>query len=117
MLPASTKYLIDDVIGKARTDLLVPLLGAVVGATIVQAVTSFALTQLLSKAAQRLIAEMRRRVQAHIGRLPVAYYDVEQDGRARVADHDATWRACGTSSAPGWSSSLGGLLTSASRWS
>jgi ABC-type multidrug transport system fused ATPase/permease subunit len=80
VLPASTKYLVDDVIGKARTDLLTPLLLAVVVATLVQAVSSFALTQLLSKEAQRLIAEMRRRVQVHIGRLPVAYYDANKTG-------------------------------------
>jgi ABC-type multidrug transport system fused ATPase/permease subunit len=80
VLPASTKFLIDDVIGKARTDLLGPLLAAVVTATLVQAVSSFALTQLLSKEAQRLIAEMRRRVQVHIGRLPVAYYDSNKTG-------------------------------------
>jgi subfamily B ATP-binding cassette protein MsbA len=80
VLPASTRYLVDDVIGKARTDLLRPLLLAVVAATILQAVSSFALTQLLSKEAQRLIAEMRRRVQVHIGRLPVAYYDANKTG-------------------------------------
>jgi subfamily B ATP-binding cassette protein MsbA len=80
VLPASTRYLVDDVIGKSRTDLLRPLLLAVVAATIVQAVSSFALTQLLSKEAQRLIAEMRRRVQVHVGRLPVAYYDANKTG-------------------------------------
>lgn len=80
VLPASTRYLVDDVIGKARVDLLRPLLLAVVAATMVQAVSSFALTQLLSKEAQRLIAEMRRRVQVHIGRLPVAYYDANKTG-------------------------------------
>jgi subfamily B ATP-binding cassette protein MsbA len=81
VLPASTKFLIDDVIGRRRTELLLPLLGLVVAATIVQALTSFALTQMLSKAAQRLIAEMRCRVQAHVGRLPVAYYDANKSGQ------------------------------------
>src|SRR5262245_45800666 len=70
-LPASTKFLIDDIIGKRRTDLLVPLVTAVLAATAIQAITSFTLTQLLSKAAQRLIAELRLKVQAHIGRLSV----------------------------------------------
>jgi subfamily B ATP-binding cassette protein MsbA len=73
VLPASTKYLIDDVIGQRRTELLVPLVGAVLAATAVQGITSFALVQSLSKAAQKLIAELRRKVQQHIGRLPVAY--------------------------------------------
>src|SRR5947199_3046288 len=57
VLPYSTKFLIDDVIGKGNTKLLVPLVSAVLGATLLQGVTSFCLTQLLSKAAQRLIAE------------------------------------------------------------
>ena len=80
VLPASTKFVVDDVIGKHRTDLLAPIVLGVVGATLVQGVTSYGLTQLLSKAAQRLIAELRRRVQAHIGRLPVAYYDANKTG-------------------------------------
>jgi subfamily B ATP-binding cassette protein MsbA len=80
VLPGSTKYLIDDVIAKGRADLLLPLVGAVLGATVVQAATAFALTQVLSKAAQRLIADMRRKVQEHVGRLPVAYYDANKTG-------------------------------------
>src|SRR5205823_84049 len=52
----------------------------VFGATLVQGISSFSLTQLLSKEAQRLIAELRRKVQEHIGRLPVAYYDVNKSG-------------------------------------
>lgn len=80
VLPGSTKYLIDDVIGKRRYDLLVPLVLTVVLAMAVQGATSFTLTQVLSKAAQRLIAELRRKVQAHIGRLPVAYYDANKTG-------------------------------------
>ena len=80
VLPASTKFLIDDVIGNHRRDLLGPLVLAVLLATAVQGGTSFALTQLLSKGAQRLIAELRRKVQAHVGRLPVAYYDANKSG-------------------------------------
>ena len=80
VLPGSTKFLIDDVIGLRRTDLLLPLVGTVLAATVVQGITSFSLTQLLSKAAQRLIAELRRKVQAHVGRLPVAYYDANKTG-------------------------------------
>jgi subfamily B ATP-binding cassette protein MsbA len=80
VLPGSTKYLIDDVIGRARTDLLLPLVGAVVGATVVQGLSGFALTQLVSKEAQKLIAETRIRVQQHVGRLPLAYYDAHKTG-------------------------------------
>jgi subfamily B ATP-binding cassette protein MsbA len=80
VLPVSTKYLLDDVVGRQQRDLLLPLAGGVGVAILIQAVTSFALIQLLSTSAQRLIAEMRIRVQAHIGRLPVRYYDANKTG-------------------------------------
>jgi ABC-type multidrug transport system fused ATPase/permease subunit len=80
VLPTSTKYLIDDIVQPQRSDLLMPLVGIVGLAVVIQAITSFALTQLLSASAQRLIADMRIRVQAHIGRLPVRYYDANKTG-------------------------------------
>jgi ABC-type multidrug transport system fused ATPase/permease subunit len=80
VLPASSKYLIDDVIGKGRADLLTPLALAAGAATIVQAVTSFALSQVLGVAAQRAITDMRRRVEAHVARLPVSYFDSTKSG-------------------------------------
>jgi len=80
MLPLSPKILIDDVINKHRPGLLLPLVGAVLAATFIQGITSFALTQLLSKEAQRLITELRRRVQEHVGRLGLAYYDANKTG-------------------------------------
>src|SRR5258706_8096369 len=80
VLPYSTRYLIDDILGKGRKDLLTPLVLAVLGATLIQGTTSFTLTQLLSKEAQKLIAELRRKVQKHVGLLPVAYYDSNKSG-------------------------------------
>jgi len=80
VLPYSTKFLIDDVIGKRNTQMLTPLVLAVLGATLIQGLTSFTLTQLLSKAGQRLIAELRQKVQQHIGRLSVSYYDANKSG-------------------------------------
>ena len=80
VLPASTKYLVDNVIGKRQIHLLYPLVGVVLGATLIQAITSYSLTQTLSKAAQKLITELRGQVQEHIGRLPVAYYDSNKTG-------------------------------------
>jgi ABC-type multidrug transport system fused ATPase/permease subunit len=80
ILPYSTKFLIDDVIGKHQAKLLTPLVLTVLGATVVQGITSFTLTQLLSKAGQRLIAELRQKVQQHVGRLSVGYYDANKSG-------------------------------------
>src|ERR687897_227753 len=80
VLPASSKFLIDDVVGKGRADLLVPLAVAAGAATFVQAITSFALSQVLGVAAQRAITDMRRRVEAHVARLPVRYFDSTQSG-------------------------------------
>src|SRR5579864_9068873 len=80
VLPYSSKFLIDDVVGKHHTQLLRPLVFSVLLATLIQGVTSFSLTQLLSKAAQRLIADLRQQVQKHISRLPVAFYDANKTG-------------------------------------
>src|SRR5580698_3082124 len=80
ILPASTKYLVDDVINKRQTNLLLPIVVTVVGATIIQAITSYSLTQLLSKSSQRMITELRIKVQAHVGRLPVSFYDANKTG-------------------------------------
>jgi len=80
VLPASSKWLIDEVIGRSRTDLLLPIALAAGAATVVQAITAFSLSQILGVAAQRAITEMRKRVQARIMRLPVAYFDSTQTG-------------------------------------
>ena len=80
VLPYSSKFLIDNVVTKGQTGLLRPLVFSVLFATLIQGVTSFSLTQLLSKAAQRLIADLRRQVQMHISRLPVAFYDANKTG-------------------------------------
>jgi len=80
VLPYSSKFLIDNVVTKGQTGLLRPLVFWVLFATLIQGVTSFSLTQLLSKAAQRLIADLRRQVQVHISRLPVAFYDANKTG-------------------------------------
>ena len=110
VLPASTKYLVDDVITKKHFHLLYPLVGIVLGATLIQGLTSFALTQTLSKAAQKLIAELRRRVQEHIGRLPVGYYDSNKTGMlvSRImSDVEGVRNLIGT----GLVDFVGGLMT------
>src|ERR1051326_9065818 len=80
VLPAAPKYLLDDVIGKHRANLLLPLVLGVLGATLIQGLTSFSLTQLLSKEGQRLISELRKRVQTHVGLLSLNYYDANKTG-------------------------------------
>jgi ABC-type multidrug transport system fused ATPase/permease subunit len=80
VLPGTTKVLLDDVIGKHRSELLPRIILLAGGATLVQAVTGFALSQVLGKAAQRSITEMRRSVQAHVGRLQVAFFDQTKTG-------------------------------------
>jgi subfamily B ATP-binding cassette protein MsbA len=80
VLPASSKWLVDEVVTNGRSELLPPIVMAVTAATIVQAVTSFVLSQILGVAAQRAITEMRKRVQARIMRLPVGYFDSTQTG-------------------------------------
>jgi subfamily B ATP-binding cassette protein MsbA len=110
VLPFSSKWLMDNVIARHQTYLLKPLIGAVLAATMVQGLTSFALTQTLSKAAQRLIAELRRRVQAHVGRLPVAYYDANKTGNlvSRImSDVEGVRNLVGT----GIVDFIGGILT------
>jgi ABC-type multidrug transport system fused ATPase/permease subunit len=110
VLPASTKFLIDDVIGKKHTYMLTPLILCVLAATLIQGLTSFSLTQLLSKEAQKLIAEMRRRVQAHVGKLPVNFYDNRKTGNivSRIMnDVEGVRNLIGT----GLIEFVGGLLT------
>ncbi len=80
VLPWSSKYLIDTVLNHHHAEKLLQLVGLVFAATAVQAATSFALTQLLSKEAQRLIADLRKEVQQHIGRLSVSFYDSNRTG-------------------------------------
>ena len=80
VLPFAPKFLIDNVLAQGQTELLMPLALAAGAATLVQAVTSFALSQILGVAAQRAITDMRKRVQAHVMHLPVRYFDSTQTG-------------------------------------
>src|SRR6201982_2097726 len=111
VLPYSTRYLIDSVVAKHHVELLRPIVLAVLTATIIQGITSFSLTQLLSKAAQRLITELREKVQRHISRLPVSFYDANKTGNlvSRImSDVEGVRNLLGT----GLVELAGGLLTS-----
>ena len=79
-IPASSKFLIDDVLGEGRAALLLPLAVGVAVAALLQGGTSFALSQILGVTAQRAITEMRKTVQAHVARLPVNYFDSTRSG-------------------------------------
>jgi ABC-type multidrug transport system fused ATPase/permease subunit len=80
VLPASSKWLIDEVVGKSRADLLIPIALAAGAATAVQGATAFALSLVLGVAAQRSITDMRLSVQRHVERLPVRYFDSTKTG-------------------------------------
>jgi len=110
VLPASTKTLIDKVMMGHQLGILPWVVGIVAAATLLQGITSYALTQLLSKAGQRLIADLRMQVQQHVGRLPVAYYDANRTGTlvARIMnDVEGVRNIIGT----GVVDFFGGLLT------
>ncbi len=81
VLPASSKYLVDEIIIKQRFEMLKWIALAIGVSTLVQGATSFTLSQVLGVAAQRAITEMRKRVQAHIERLPISYFDSTQSGQ------------------------------------
>ena len=109
-LPVSTKYLIDNVMRKGQFQFLLPIVLSVLGATLIQAITSYSLTQLLSKSGQRLIYDMRIRIQEHIGRLPVRFYDANKTGAlvSRImSDVEGVRNLIGT----GLVELAGGLLT------
>ena len=112
VLPASSKFLVDNVIGQKRPELLLPIALAALGATIVQAGTSFAISQVVSLAGQRAITVMRRKVQATVLRLPVSFFDSTQTGVliARVMnDAEGIRNLIGT----GIVQLLGGLVSTA----
>lgn len=110
VLPASSKVLIDEVVGKGRAELLLPLALGAGAATLLQAGTSFGLSRLLGITAQRTITEMRRRVEAHVARLPVRYFDSQKSGAlvARVMnDAEGVRNLVGT----GLVNLVGGVVT------
>ena len=78
--PASTRFLVDDIIVNRHPELLAPLTLGILAAVIIQACCSFGVTNIVSKEGLRLVAELRRKVQDHVGRLPVTYFDSTKAG-------------------------------------
>src|SRR5437879_1631976 len=112
VLPASSKWVIDRVIGQHHPELLLPLALAAGAATLVQALTGFALSQVLGVAAQRAITDMRRTVQAYVLRLPISYFDSTKSGiliSRIMSDAEGIRNLVGT----GLVQLVGGLVTGA----
>jgi ABC-type multidrug transport system fused ATPase/permease subunit len=112
VLPFTSKPLLDKVLSpiNGHPEMLPRIIVLVFSAMVVQAITSYSLTQLLSKAGQRLIAEMRRQVQRHVGLLSVAYYDENRTGTlvSRImSDVEGVRNLVGT----GLVEFVGGMLT------
>jgi ABC-type multidrug transport system fused ATPase/permease subunit len=110
VIPGSTRYLIDNVMTQGKMYELKYIIAIVVTATLIQGITSYTLTQVLSKAGQRLITDLRMQVQQHVGRLPVAYYDANRTGAlvSRImSDVEGVRNLMGT----GLMDFAGGLLT------
>ncbi len=80
VLPGITKFLIDDVFVKRHYDLLWKLAVIAAGAAAIGAITDYALAQILGMAAQRSITDLRKRIQQHVQRLPVRYFDDTKTG-------------------------------------
>ncbi|MGM0580128.1 MAG: ABC transporter ATP-binding protein [Bacteroidota bacterium] len=112
VLPGSSKILVDEIVPNGDLEMLKWLIFAVVGAITVQAITSFALTQILSVEAQNLIAQLRSKVQSHILKLPIRYFDNAKTGElvSRImTDVEGVRNLVGT----GLAQMVGGILTSA----
>lgn len=111
VLPGASKFLIDDVIPTKNMTMLYWLIFAVVVAIIIQSVTSFALTQILSVEAQHLISKLRSKVQRHIIQLPIRFFDNTKTGElvSRImTDVEGVRNLVGT----GFAQMIGGILTS-----
>jgi ABC-type multidrug transport system fused ATPase/permease subunit len=80
VLPLKSKELLDDIIPNKDFDALYAMVFLVSGAVLLQAITSFALTRLLSVEAQLLISKLRSKVQKKILSLPISYFDNNKSG-------------------------------------
>src|SRR5881392_2878505 len=112
VLPSSSKWVIDQVVGQKRADLLGVIAVAVGVAALIQAVTSYGLSQILGVAAQRAITDMRKSIQAYVLRLPVSYFDSTKSGiliSRIMSDAEGIRNLVGT----GLVQLVGGLVTGA----
>ena len=111
VIPWTSKYFLDDVIGKHDIALLKLIIGAIIASIVIQAITSYLLTKILSVEAQRLISILRAQVQQHLLRLPTSFFDNNKSGAlvSRVMnDVEGVRNLVGT----GLVQLVGGILTS-----
>lgn len=111
ILPGASKYLIDEVIQKNNFKLLKLLLIVVACAIVIQSITSFLLTRIMSVEAQRFISELRVRVQQKVLSLPILFFDNNKSGTlvSRVInDVEGVRNIVGT----GLVQLIGGIITS-----
>lgn len=80
ILPWQSKVLLDEVVPNKDYNQLYTLIAIVLGAILVQAVTSFLLTRILSVQAQYLISELRAKVQKKVLSLPISFFDNTKSG-------------------------------------
>ncbi len=111
VVPATSRYLINDVLGEGRVDLLPKIALVAGGAILLQAATSFLLAIVLGISAQRAINDLRLKVEQHVVRLPVGYFEDHKAGELAsrvIHDADGVRNLIGT----GFVQLIGGLLTS-----
>jgi len=112
IVPGTSKYLIDEVISQGRHDLLWKIIAVAGIASAIAGVTDYALAQILGLAAQRSITDLRKKLQQHVHRLPVSYFDATKTGvlSSRVMnDAEGIRNLVGT----GLIQLVGGLVTAA----
>ncbi len=110
VLPAAPKYLIDSILPSGNLDGLNIIVGAVILAAIIQGTCNFALTQTISKAGQRMIAELRKKMHNHVSRLSVSYFDNHKIGEITsrvINDVEGVRNLVGT----GMVELIGGIIT------
>jgi ABC-type multidrug transport system fused ATPase/permease subunit len=110
VVPASTKFLIDDVVAKGRQDLVLPLIGAGLGATLIQATAGYWSSMIIARLGQEVIADLRLKVQAHVLHLPIRHYDNSKAGilvSRVISDVEGLRHLVG----PGLIELLGGIVT------
>jgi len=81
-MPASARFIIDNIIGLHEVSKVPLIIALLIGSSALQALSAWGMAQILSKGGQRMIADLRIRIQSHMGFLPLSFYD-----RSRTGEH------------------------------